>query len=197
MNIQVRGDHIQVTDAMQGYVEKKIHRLEKFFDAPPEREISITMSVERGLHRVEVMLQMHGVIFRAEEKSDDMYASMDLVVDKLEQQLVKYKNKVNKRFRDQGLRTRIKTSAANGAFNLAAAALDTAAEVDMIDSTDEFVSDVVRRKSFPMKPMHVEEAIMQMELLGHDFFVFQNAASHETNVVYRRNSGRYGLIEPR
>ena len=190
MDIQVRGDRIEVTDALHGYVDKKVHRLEKFFDATPEREVAVTMSVERGLHRVEVMLQIHGVMFRAEESSDDMYASIDLVVDKLEHQLNKYKNKINKRFRDQGLRTRIKTSAANGAFSVAPAYDE---EIDV----DEMLDEVVRVKRFPMKPMDVHEAILQMDLLGHDFYVFTNAVTNETNVVYRRKKGRYGLIEPR
>lgn len=191
MDIQVRGDHIEVTDALQSYVEKKIRRLEKFFDAPPEREVSVTMAVERGMHRVEVMLQIHGVLFRGEEKSDDMYASIDLVTDKLEQQLKRYKNKVNKRFREQGLRTRIRNSAENGAFTLATATMETEEELE------EALDEIVRVKRFPIKPMNVQEAIMQMDLLGHDFFVFVNSASSDTNVVYRRNQGTYGLIEPR
>lgn len=173
---------MDVTPAMREYVEKKVSRLEKFFDAPPEREVSVTMSVERGLHRVEVMLQVHGVLFRAEEASNDMYASIDLVVDKLEQQFNKYKSKLNERFRDQGVRTRI---AANGW---------------MPDRTEEEEAGpgerVVRVKRFPMKPMDVEEAVMQMNLLGHDFYVFTNAATDEVNVVYRRKNGNYGLIEP-
>lgn len=191
MDIQVRGDHFDVTEALQQYVERKIGKLEKFFDGPPEREISVTMGVARGMHRVEVMFQVHGVLFRAEEKSDDMYASIDLVADKLEQQLVKYKNKVNKRFREQGLRTRIKTSAENGAFNLATATVETEEEEEQV------LEEVVRVKRFPMKPMDVHEAILQMDLLGHDFYVFTNAVSNETNVVYRRKNGYYGLIEPR
>ncbi|MCL6517455.1 ribosome-associated translation inhibitor RaiA [Alicyclobacillus sp.] len=183
MNIQVRGDHLDVTPAMRDYVEKKVSRLEKFFDAPPEREVAVTMSVERGMHRVEVMLQVHGVLFRAEEASDDMYASVDLVVDKLEQQFNKYKTRLNKRFRDQGVRTRI---AAGGRT------------VDRLeDDGADGGERVVRVKRFPIKPMDVEEAVMQMNLLGHDFYVFTNAATDEVNVVYRRKNGNYGLIEPK
>ena len=183
MNIQVRGDRMDVTQALQDYVEKKISRLEKYFDAPPERDVSVTMSVERGIHRVEVMIQVHGVLFRAEEKSEDMYASVDLVVDKLEQQLHKYKEKLNKRFREKGLRTRIKSSAENGAFALA------------MDDEQDFMNELVRVKRFPIKPMDIREAMMQMDLLGHDFFVFTNADTDEVNVVYRRRNGTYGLIE--
>lgn len=187
MNIQVRGDRLEVTPALHEYVDKKISRMTKYFDAPPEREIAVTMSIERGVHRVEVMLQVHGVIFRAEEESADMYASIDLVADKLEQQLNKHKEKLNKRFRDQGLRTRIRSSAEAGAFSMAAP--HAVVEND--------VEELVRVKRFTMKPMDVEEAMMQMDLLGHDFYVFVNADTDDVNVVYRRKNGNYGLIEPR
>lgn len=184
MNIQVRGDHIDVTNALHDYAQKKLGRLERYFDAPPERDIAVTLEVERGMHRVEVMFQLHGVLFRAEEKSPDMYASIDRVVDKLEQQFQRHKEKLNQRFRERGLRTRIRTSAENGAFSLA----DIPADED---------GKVVKLKRFSLKPMDVEEALMQMNLLGHDFFVFTNATSDEMNVIYRRRDGNYGLIEPR
>ncbi len=184
MNIQVRGDHMGVTDALNEYAEKKLGRLERYFDAPPEKEVSVTMSVERGMHRVEVMLQIHGILFRAEELSSDMYASIDTVADKLEEQIHRHKERLNQRFRDQGLRTRIKTSVANGAFRTVT-----------LDGEDE--PRVVRVKRFPMKPMDVEEAMMQMNLLGHDFFMFINADSDDVNVLYRRKDGHYGLLEPR
>lgn len=184
MNIQVRGDHMGVTNALNDYAEKKLSRLERYFDAPPEKEISVTMSVERGVHRVEVMLQIHGILFRAEEQSSDMYASIDLVADKIEEQIHRHKEKLNQRFRDQGLRTRIKTSTANGVFRTPD------------PDRDEELS-VVRVKRFPMKPMDIEEAIMQMNLLTHDFFMFINAETDDVNVLYRRKDGNYGLLEPR
>ena len=185
MNIQVHGDNIGVTPALHEFVDKKIGRLEKYFDAPPEREIVVTMSVEGGQHRVEVTLQLHGVLFRAEEQSEDMYASIDMVVDKLEQQVNKHKEKLNQRFRDRGLRTRIRNSMENGAFSITAPADD-----------DDIESSVVRVKRFPVKPMDIEEAMMQMDLLGHDFYVFTNADTDEVNVLYRRKHGNFGLIEP-
>ncbi|MDP9728635.1 ribosome hibernation-promoting factor, HPF/YfiA family [Alicyclobacillus tolerans] len=177
MNIQVHGDHMGITPALHDFVDKKLGRLEKYFDAPPEREISVTLSVEKGFHKVEVMLQLHGVLFRAEEKSADMYASIDLVVDKLEQQINRHKSKINQRFRNQGLKTRIQSSTG-------------------MDTREESELRVVRTKRFPVKPMDVEEAMMQMDLLGHDFYVFTNAETEEVNVLYRRKSGDYGLIEP-
>lgn len=181
MNIQVRGDHIQVTEALSNYIDKKIGRLERYFDAPPEKNVSVTLSVERGLHRVEVNLQLHGLIFRAEESSEDMYASIDLVSDKLEHQLLKQKEKLNRQFRSRGLHTRIKGSP------------DAGPEVP-VQTDDE--SRIVRVKSFPLKPMVAEEAMLQLELLGHDFYVFSNAETDEVNVIYRRKDGHYGLIEP-
>lgn len=183
MNIQVRGDHVEVTKALSDYIEKKIGRLERYFDAPPERDVSVTLSIERGFHRVEVALQVHGIIFRAEERSDDMYASIDLVSDKLEHQLHKHKEKLNKQFRARGLRTRIQVSAENGAFQTT-------------HDSGERDKQPVRVKTFPMKPMAVEEAMLQLDLLGHDFYMFANADTEEVNVVYRRKDGQYGLIEP-
>ncbi len=182
MKIQVHGDNIGVTPALHDFVGKKIGRLERYFDAPPEREISVMLSVEGEQHRVEVMLQLHGVLFRAEEESPDMYASIDMVVDKLEQQVNKHKEKLNQRFRDQGLRTRIKNSGKSSSYH--------------IDDDDDIMNAIARVKRFPIKPMGIEEAMMQMDLLGHDFYVFTNADTDEVNVLYRRKHGNYGLIEP-
>jgi putative sigma-54 modulation protein len=181
MNVQVRGDHIEVTEALQEYAAKKLGRLDKYFDAPPEKEAHVTMSVAGTRHCVEVTLQVHSVLFRAEEESDDMYASIDLVVDKLEQQINRHKAKINQRFREQGLRTRIKSSRKEASNR----------------SSVESELRVVKTKRFPMKPMDVEEAVLQMELLSHDFFVFTNASTDEVNVIYKRKDGNYGLIEPR
>ncbi|MFB5192883.1 ribosome hibernation-promoting factor, HPF/YfiA family [Alicyclobacillus fastidiosus] len=182
MKIQVHGDNISVTSALQDYVDKKIGRLTRHFEGEADKDIHVTMGVEGTYHRVEMTVHVHGVIFRAEEKSQDMYASIDLVTDKLEHQVQRYKEKINRRFRDKGLRTRIRQTAVNSGFQ------DT--------SYDEFEPQLVRVKRFPIKPMGVEEATMQMDLLGHDFYVFTNADTEEVNVVYRRRNGDYGLIEP-
>lgn len=187
MNVQVRGDHMEVTPALREYAERKIGRLERYFDAPPETPVSVTMSVERGIHRVEAAMQVHGFIFRAEERSGDMYASIDLVADKLEQQINKHKEKVNQKFRDRGVRTRIKDAGASGASTGAGAGAQAAKEPE---------DRLLRIKRFPLKPMDVEEAMLQLELLGHDFYVFANAETDEVNVIYRRKDGNYGLIVP-
>jgi putative sigma-54 modulation protein len=176
MNIQVRGDHLEITDALRDYAEKKIGRLDKYFDMPPETVVNVTLSVEKDIHTVEVTMIIGGLILRAEENSPDMYASIDLVTEKLEKQIEKYKTKINRRFRQEGIRTLFKDAGAA--------------------HTDAEEPEVVRVKRFAIKPMPVEEAIMQMDLLGHDFFVFSNAETDEVNVVYKRKDGQYGLIEP-
>ncbi len=178
MNIKVHGAHLQVTDALSAYIEKKAARLKKYFDTEHDLDLYVTLSTERALHKVEMMLTVHGFHCRAEETSEDMYASIDLAVDKLIRQIRKYKTKLNERFRKHGMATRIQPCVAE----------------DRVD-TFESGARVVRVKRFLMKPMDVEEASMQMELLGHDFFVFTNADTNQVNVLYRRRNGDYGLIE--
>ncbi|GFN32645.1 ribosomal subunit interface protein [Paenibacillus curdlanolyticus] len=179
MKYNVRGQQIQVKEALREYVEKKIARLEKYFEAPITSETSVTLSVTKGYHTVEVTIPLPGVMLRAEVKSEDMYASIDGVVDKLERQIRKHKTKVNRKYRtESGLRSYFKESGST------ARALD-----------EEEDYEVVRTKQVTLKPMDVEEAILQMNMIGHSFFVFANADTKEVNVVYRRNDGRYGLIE--
>ncbi|MCQ6563578.1 ribosome hibernation-promoting factor, HPF/YfiA family [Paenibacillus mendelii] len=179
MKYNIRGQHIQVTDAMRDFVEKKLTRLEKYFEAPITSEFNVTMSVTKGKHAVEVTIPLPGLMLRAEEKSEDMYASVDLVVDKLERQIRKHKTRVNRKVRQEsGIRTLFK---------------DDSAPVRVLDEEDEM--ELVRTKRFTMKPMDVEEAILQMNMVGHSFFVFANSNTREVNVVYRRSDGKYGLIE--
>lgn len=182
MKIQVRGNHLEVTEALHQYVEKKIGRLEKYFHAPTEHTVHVTLSVVRDYHTVEVTMPINGFVIRAEERSGDMYASIDTVSDKLEKQIEKHKTKLNKRVRQEGTHSLFKEQ---GEGNLGVLVED-----------EEDLSDLVRVKKFAVKPMPVDEAIMQMDLLGHDFFVFSNAETEEVNVVYKRKDGQYGLIEP-
>ncbi|MFD0714971.1 ribosome hibernation-promoting factor, HPF/YfiA family [Paenibacillus sp. GCM10027626] len=179
MKYNIRGQNIPVTDALRDFVEKKLTRLEKYFEAPITSEINVTMSVTKGMHTVEVTIPLPGLMLRAEEKGDDMYASIDRVVDKLERQIRKHKTKVNRKVRQEsGIRTLFK---------------DEGAAVQVMDEEDDM--ELVRTKRFTMKPMDVEEAILQMNMVGHSFFVFANSATKEVNVVYRRSDGKYGLIE--
>lgn len=182
MNIQIRGDQLEVTPALRDYAEKKMSKLERYFESPLQSDVNVTMSAHRGLHTVEVTIPLQGVLLRAEERSEDMYASIDMVLDKLERQIRKHKTKVNRRFRRDGVRTLFKES-----FDSNVAVQTAEAEEDL---------ELVRTKSFSLKPMDVEEAILQMNLLGHNFFVFANADTDDVNVVYLRDDGKYGLIEP-
>ncbi|MGN7359313.1 ribosome hibernation-promoting factor, HPF/YfiA family [Paenibacillus sp. SAF-054] len=184
MNFSIRGQQIDVTDALKDYVDKKLSRLEKYFDAPPTSEGYVTLGVVRGLHTVEVTIPLPGVMLRAEDRSDDMYASIDAVVDKLERQIRKHKTKLNRKFRQEGsLKTLFTDEAAAG--------LVTAEQTE--EEHDDL--EVVRTKRFTFKPMDVEEAILQMNMVGHNFFVFSNIDTQEVSVVYKRNDGKYGLIE--
>ncbi|MFF2889993.1 ribosome hibernation-promoting factor, HPF/YfiA family [Paenibacillus sp. NPDC057967] len=179
MNYNIRGQRFQVTEALRDYTEKKLSRLEKYFDAPIASEITVTLSVTKGQHAVEVTIPLVGVMLRAEEKSADMYASIDLVVDKLERQIRKHKTKVNRKFR-QG-------SGVRALFR------EEGSAVSVLEEEDDL--ELVRTKRFTLKPMDVEEAILQMNMIGHNFFVFANADNKEVNVVYKRDDGKYGLIE--
>ncbi|KAA8997963.1 ribosome-associated translation inhibitor RaiA [Paenibacillus spiritus] len=181
MQFSIRGQQIEVTDALRDYVEKKLSRLDKYFDAPPASEGFVTLSVLRGLHTVEVTIPLNGVTLRAEVRSEDMYASIDGVADKLERQIRKHKTKLNRKFRQEGS---LKTLFVEGGPNSSVALEDTDEELE-----------VVRNKRFTLKPMDVEEAILQMNMVGHNFFVFSNIDTSEVSVVYKRNDGKYGLIE--
>ncbi|WP_339179810.1 ribosome-associated translation inhibitor RaiA [Paenibacillus sp. FSL R5-0701] len=189
MNLSIRGQQIEVTDALKDYVDKKLSRLEKYFDAPLNSDGAVTLSTTRGLHTVEVTIPLKGIVLRAEDESDDMYASIDSVVDKLERQIRKHKTKINRKFRQEGSLKTLFVEDPTG--TVATAELDTDTDTDTDD--DDF--EVVRTKRFMLKPMDVEEAILQMNMVGHNFFVFSNIDSEEVSVVYKRNDGKYGLIE--
>ena len=173
MKFQIRGKNTQVSSALKEYVEKRLGKLDKYFDNPPEA--MVTLVVEKERHRVEVTMPINGYILRGEEESLDMYSCIDLVVDKMEKQINKYKARF------------VKKSKALSIKDIPTGQAETPAEEE---------PKVVRTKRFAIKPMPLEEAIMQMNLLGHSFFVFSNAESEEVNVIYRRKDGNYGLIEP-
>jgi putative sigma-54 modulation protein len=173
MKLNVRGKNIEVTEALHDHVEKRIGKVNKYFEFDTEAQVAL--GVVRGLHTVEVTVGINGMILRAEEATGDMYASIDLVVDKLERQIAKYKTRINRKSRQGG-------------------GIKALNELPQVTEDEEMT--VVRTKRFLVKPMPVEEAILQMNLLGHDFYVFADAETDEINVVYRRKDGRYGLIEP-
>ena len=174
MKFIISGKNIDVTPGLKAAIEDKIGKLEKYFT--PETEVQATLSVEKERQKIEVTIPMKGNIIRSEQVSNDMYVSIDLAAGVIERQLKKYKNKFRA---DQ---------------QAGAASLRT----DFIDK-DEVQDDeikIVRTKKFDIKPMYPEDACVQMELLGHDFYVFCNAETEEVNVVYKRKGDTYGLIEP-
>ncbi|WP_196592776.1 ribosome hibernation-promoting factor, HPF/YfiA family [Pectinatus sottacetonis] len=173
----IRGKNIEITPALHDYVEKKVGRVTKYFDTVGE--ITVLLTVTKGRHIVEVTVPVEGILLRGEESTMDMYTSIDLVIEKLERQIRKHKTKLAKRFR-------------NGSFK--PNAVPSSKTDDEYDDDDEYT--VVKTKRFAVKPMDVQEAIMQMNLLNHEFFVFRDARTEEVNVVYRRKDGNYGLIEP-
>jgi putative sigma-54 modulation protein len=184
MKYNIRGQRMEVTDALREYVEKKLSRLERYFEAPPQSDVNVTLSVTKGQQAIEVTIPLPGALLRAEEKREDMYASIDFVVDKLERQIRKHKTKINRNFREAGSARALFKEDAGNVYGVTTLARD-----------EEDDLELVRTKRFNLKPMDVEEAILQMNLVGHNFYVFANTASKDVSVVYRRNDGKYGLIE--
>ena len=173
MKITISGKNIDVTEGLRGAVEDKLAKLEKYFT--PDTSCNVTLSVEKERQKMEVTIPMKGHIIRAEQQSDDMYVTIDLVVDVIEAQLKKYRKKlIDKQQNTDSFRKEF---------------------VEEEVAEDEEIK-IVRAKKFGMKPMFPEDACVQMELLGHNFFVFSNAETGEVNVVYKRKDKSYGLIEP-
>ncbi len=173
MKFTIIGKNIEVTPGLRSAVEDKIGKLEKYF--APDTEVHVTLSVERERQKIEVTIPVKGNIIRSEQVSSDMYASIDLVEEIIERQLKKYK-------------TKITSKALDAAENFKKEFLEE-------DFADDEEIKIVRTKKFDIKPMYPEDACVQMELLGHSFFVFVNAETEEVNVVYKRKGGTYGLIE--
>ena len=166
------GKNIEVTEGLKEAIEKKLDRLSKYFTE--DTDVHVTFGVEKDRQKIEVTIPMKGSIIRAEQSSDDMYVSIDLVVDIIERQVRKYKNKL------------IQKKQAGGFFQ----------PTFLEESTDDEEIKIFRSKRFAIKPMDAEEACLQMEMLGHDFYVFRNVNTNEVNVVYKRKGHTYGLIEP-
>ncbi len=173
MRFIISGKNIEVTESLKNVVKDKIGKLEKYFT--PDTEVHVTMSVEKERQKIEVTIPVKGNILRAEQVSSDMYVSIDLVQEILERQLKRYKNKIIDQKQD--------------AVGLNRAFIEE-------DFFEEDSIEIKRVKRFAMKPMDAEEACIQMELLGHNFYVFRNAETDEVNVVYKRKGNTYGLIEP-
>jgi putative sigma-54 modulation protein len=178
IQLNIRGENIEVTNALRDYAQKKLDKLQRYFDQPLTN-VHVNFKVYKVGQKIEVTIPIMGNILRAEETNEDLYAAIDIVAEKLERQIRKHKTKLISKKRQ---------------------AVKKHTENILISTDDEDEEDndelaVVRKKKFELKPMHVEEAILQMELIGHKFFVFHNADTEQTNVVYKRKDGKYGLIE--
>ena len=173
MKFIIIGRNIDVTEGLKSAVQEKLGKLERYFT--PETEIHVTLSVEKDRQKIEVTIPVKGNIIRSEQVSSDMYVSIDLVEEVIERQLRKYKTKI------------VNQQQAGGNF-----------QKEFVE--DEFLEDeevkIIRTKKFGIKPMYPEDACVQMELLGHNFYAFRNAETDEVNVVYKRKGNTYGLIEP-
>jgi putative sigma-54 modulation protein len=174
MKYIINGKNFDVTDALKERVTKKLGKLEKFFT--PQTEAHVMMSTQKNRHILEVTIKANGITLRAEVTGDDMYSCIDKAEDILERQIRKNKTRLEKRLHTGTFKPEY--------FN---------ADVH-VDEETEF--QLVRTKRFTVKPMPVEEAILQMNLLGHEFFMFANSDTNQMNVVYKRKDGGYGLIEP-
>lgn len=174
MKFIISGRNIDITDGLRTAVEDKLGKLERYFTA--DTEIIVTLSVEKERQKIEVTIPVKGNIIRSEQVSNDMYVSIDLVEEIIERQLRKYKTKIiNKKQNVETFQPEF-------------------IEKDYEDDINEI--KIIRTKKFGFKPMYPEDACVQMELLGHNFFVFLNAETEEVNVVYKRKGNTYGLIEP-
>ena len=174
MNIKYYGRLMDVTDSLRDYAEKKINKLDWFFG--PDADAQVKFTLERGGKNIaEITITMRGMLFRAEESTGDMYASIDSAVDKLSRQIRRHRTKLDKKFRSP-------------------------APLPPVEAPEEEVAEeerrVVKVKRFQVKPMNVEDAIMQMEQLGHSFYLFDNAETGKVCVLYLRKDGDYGLLEP-
>ncbi len=179
----IRGKNVDVTQNLREYVEKRVGKITRYFENIDE--VSVLLAVEKGRHIVEVTAEIprSGLVLRGQESTADMYSSIDLVVEKLERQIRKQKTKLERRFRGGGFKAELFAEEQKAAR----------AEAAQEDESEEY--PVVKTKRFVVKPMDVQEAIMQMNLLNHSFFVFRDAQTENFCVVYRRNDGAYGLLE--
>jgi len=173
MNINVTGRHVDVTDAMRAYAQEKVSKLEKYI--PDNSDASIVLGVEKYRHKADILINANGILVQAQEETDEMYASIDKAIDKLSRRLRKYKEKLKaKKGRGEEM---------------------PSAEPEPL-APEERIPQIIKTKRFEMKPMTPEEAVMQMELLDKDFFVFSNIGTGMLNVIYKRVDGNVGLIEP-
>ncbi len=172
MKLQIHGDKVIVTKAIKEYLEKKVKRLDRYFENNNDIKATIHIKIKNKMQAIEITIPTKNFTIRAEDHHEDLYTSIDLVIDKLERQITKNKEKLVKKYKD---------------------ILDFEMNIDFEDQEEEYI-DLVKRKNLSIKPMDEEEAILQMGLLNHDFFVFKNIDEECVSVLYKRKEGNYGII---
>ena len=174
MRYNIRGEKVEITDAIRSYIEDKIGKLDKYFDEAENINANVVIKVRGKEQKIEITVPAMHYTLRSEESHDDLYAAIDLTVDKLERQIRKNKTKINSKIKKNIIQN---------------------FEMDLEDSFEEEDSKVLKRKKIDMKPMDEEEALLQMNMLGHSFFVFKNVDTDSVCVLYLRKDGNYGIIE--
>jgi putative sigma-54 modulation protein len=180
MELIIKGKNVEVTDRLRDYVEKKVGKLDRYLPSITEAWVELSTEGTKAAEDrqvCQITVRSNGTILRAEERSDDIFTSIDTVLDKMYRQIARYKGKRKNRWRS-------------------APAMPEPLPIEVEEEEVEGPSTIARVKRFPMTPMNAEEAVEQMELLGHDFFVFYNAEEGRVNVLYRRKDGNYGLLQP-
>lgn len=175
MKLNIRGNKVEITDAMKKHIESKLAKLDKYFENPDEIKANVVVRIRDLQQIVEVTVPTSKYTLRAEETHEDFYAAIDLMVDKLERQIRKNKTRLNDKYRNIDINE----------FNF---------NYDLGKDEEETISKIVKRKNISMKPMDEEEAMLQIELLNHDFFVFKNVDEECVSVLYKRKDGNFGII---
>ena len=174
MKYNIRGEKVEITPAIKSYIEEKIGKLDKYFENADDITANIVVKIRGKEQKIEITVPAMHFTLRSEESHDDLYAAIDLTVDKLERQIRKNKTKINSKIKKNVIQN---------------------FELDLEDSFEDSETEILKRKKVDMKPMSEEEAILQMNMLGHSFFVFKNAENSSICIVYLRKDGNYGIIE--
>lgn len=174
MKYNIRGEKVEITSAIKSYIEQKIGKLDKYFENADDITANVLVKIRDKVQKIEITVPAQQYTLRSEESNEDLYAAIDLTVDKLERQIRKNKTKINSKIKKNLIQN---------------------FELDLEDKFEEDNSKVLKRKKIDMKPMDEEEAIMQMNMLGHSFFVFKNCETDSVSVVYLRKDGNYGIID--
>ena len=175
MKISIRGDKVTVTKSMKEYITEKLGKLDKYFESPKSTECKVLVKVKNQEESIEVTVPTSKFTLRAEERHSDFYAAVDLVIDKLEGQIRKNKNRLGKKYRD-------------------VPKFEMSFDFEVSDDEEEEIPKIIKRKEMEMKPMDEEEALLQIDLLNHDFFVFKNIDEDCVSVLYKRKDGKFGII---